>query len=351
MKSDSILGDHAAERRSYMEFTVSRSYPEFREPLRFLYGRWEGYSGLLYGGRLAPPHLVVGDTPPALAAAIRPVTGYGASTEAAFRRSLVIDPAGHYVTRPWGEGHGRFLADLMLRLTVLQKLMEEDGALAHRSGRHAGAALADEINRVGPLLGLQARVTCRRRRGREGMPLASGWPHNVRPADHYLGHVTPAALALAGVEASSAAPIPAEGSATVWHVLSDYLARGEHDALGVIFQRRIEWIARRGRFGVSRPVNFNFERGREDADGRPITSPPVFDPGWLAWQDGLAARFAQGLLDEGCLDTLPILADLLEDAGCRDQHILAHLRAPRLTHGPSCWVLAGVLDAARRGRP
>jgi hypothetical protein len=73
----------------------------------------------------------------------------------------------------------------------------------------------------------------------------------------------------------------------------------------------------------------------------PFWSPPV-EP---AWRGGTVARLAQAAYDEcvlpaGILDNtrLGILADALEDAGCVDEELLSHLRAPG-PHVRGCWVL------------
>lgn len=65
----------------------------------------------------------------------------------------------------------------------------------------------------------------------------------------------------------------------------------------------------------------------------------------LAWNDGIVVRLAQAAYDErilpaGTLDNtrLLILADALEEAGCTDEQILAHLRGGG-EHYRGCWVI------------
>jgi hypothetical protein len=67
------------------------------------------------------------------------------------------------------------------------------------------------------------------------------------------------------------------------------------------------------------------------------------DPSWLAWNDGLVRKMAQSayeerLLPEGLVDRtrLLVLADALEEAGCADEEIVAHLRGPG-QHVRGCW--------------
>jgi hypothetical protein len=73
--------------------------------------------------------------------------------------------------------------------------------------------------------------------------------------------------------------------------------------------------------------------------------PATADPAWLAWRDGAVVKLAQAayeerLLPAGELDPtrLAILADALEDGGCTDADILAHLRGPG-PHVRGCWVI------------
>jgi len=65
-------------------------------------------------------------------------------------------------------------------------------------------------------------------------------------------------------------------------------------------------------------------------------------PEWLAANDGIAPRLAQAIDADRAYDRLPILADALEDAGCANDALLAHLRSPG-RHVRGCWALDLVL--------
>jgi hypothetical protein len=67
---------------------------------------------------------------------------------------------------------------------------------------------------------------------------------------------------------------------------------------------------------------------------RPVTS----DPAWFTWQDGTIPKLAQSNYEERALDSLRILADALEKAGCTNADILAHCRQPGV-HVRGCWVI------------
>jgi hypothetical protein len=63
--------------------------------------------------------------------------------------------------------------------------------------------------------------------------------------------------------------------------------------------------------------------------------PLQVDPAWLAWHGGAIMQLAQTVYNErelpsGHLDAarLAILADMLEEAGATDPHLLGHLRSP-----------------------
>jgi hypothetical protein len=67
------------------------------------------------------------------------------------------------------------------------------------------------------------------------------------------------------------------------------------------------------------------------------------DPLWLAWNDGCALKMAQAIYDERRFTDLPVLADVLQEAGCQDAELLGHCRAEH-AHVRGCWLL----DAIRR---
>jgi hypothetical protein len=75
-----------------------------------------------------------------------------------------------------------------------------------------------------------------------------------------------------------------------------------------------------------------------DILGNPFRPAPRVDRTVLAWNAGTVVTLAQVIYDERRFTELPILADALEDAGCTDADILAHLRGPG-PHVRGCWVL------------
>jgi hypothetical protein len=85
---------------------------------------------------------------------------------------------------------------------------------------------------------------------------------------------------------------------------------------------------------VPRPVQCDLLRDLFGDAFRPV----AVDPAWLGWKDGLVCRLARAIYDGRRFGDLPRLADLLADAGCTDDTILAHCRLPG-GHVPGCWVV------------
>ncbi len=79
-----------------------------------------------------------------------------------------------------------------------------------------------------------------------------------------------------------------------------------------------------------------------DVFGNPYR-PLNLRPEWLVWASGTVVKMAKAIYDERAFDRLPILADALEDAGCDNADILAHLRGPG-PHVRGCWVVDLILS-------
>lgn len=70
--------------------------------------------------------------------------------------------------------------------------------------------------------------------------------------------------------------------------------------------------------------------------------PVAVDPSWLAWNGGTVVKIAQSIYDQRAFDRLPVLADILEDAGCHHADILDHCRQPG-PHVRGCHVIDSLL--------
>lgn len=74
-----------------------------------------------------------------------------------------------------------------------------------------------------------------------------------------------------------------------------------------------------------------------DIFGNPFRRPAV-DESWLTWSNGVVRELARNIYDERNFGDLPILADALEEAGCRDEMILSHCREAT-AHARGCWLI------------
>ncbi|QDT24413.1 hypothetical protein HG66A1_62450 [Gimesia chilikensis] len=59
---------------------------------------------------------------------------------------------------------------------------------------------------------------------------------------------------------------------------------------------------------------------------------------WLRWNDGYIPQLAQEIYDNRDFERMPLLADALEEAGCKDEDILDHCRK-HTVHARGCWVV------------
>ncbi len=85
-----------------------------------------------------------------------------------------------------------------------------------------------------------------------------------------------------------------------------------------------------------------------DIFGNPFRKVGV-QPAWLSQNGGIVIRLAQAAYDDRIMPSgtlgrsrLAVLADSLEEAGCRDAAILGHLRGPG-PHVRGCWALDAIL--------
>jgi hypothetical protein len=77
--------------------------------------------------------------------------------------------------------------------------------------------------------------------------------------------------------------------------------------------------------------------------GDPLRPRPHIDPACLAWGDGAVRRLARGIHESRRFEDMPVLADALEEAGCGDEGLLAHLRGPG-PHAGGCHAVDLLLE-------
>jgi hypothetical protein len=120
------------------------------------------------------------------------------------------------------------------------------------------------------------------------------------------------------------------------------------------------------RMAVGRAANLAGKAGRNpqqeqafqcellrDIMGNPFRPRPGVDPAWLSWGKGwlpwgkgkvqeLSETFYEQLRLENRFDSLQLVAEALQAAGCADADILDHCRGPG-SHARGCWVLDALL--------
>jgi hypothetical protein len=75
---------------------------------------------------------------------------------------------------------------------------------------------------------------------------------------------------------------------------------------------------------------------------------PAVEPAWLTWNGGIVRALAAAAYESRDFGRLPLLADALEDTGCAEADLLAHLRGPG-PHCRGCWVVDVLLG--KEGAP
>lgn len=66
----------------------------------------------------------------------------------------------------------------------------------------------------------------------------------------------------------------------------------------------------------------------------------MFDP---AWRTGTAVSLARGIVEVRAFDRMPILADALQDAGCDNPELMAHLQGDADEMTCADWALWNLL--------
>jgi hypothetical protein len=73
--------------------------------------------------------------------------------------------------------------------------------------------------------------------------------------------------------------------------------------------------------------------------GNPFRPPPALEPRLLAWQRGTVVHLAEAIYQERRWKDMPVLGDVLEEAGCRDEDMLQHCRQQGGVHARGCWLI------------
>jgi hypothetical protein len=103
----------------------------------------------------------------------------------------------------------------------------------------------------------------------------------------------------------------------------------------------------RGITGIQGLRGGELERAAQANLLRDICGPLPFRPisiqhSLRAWKDGCIGIAAKRIYDKREFDHLPFLADRLQEAGCHDEELLAHLRS-KGPHARGCWAVDVIL--------
>jgi hypothetical protein len=181
-------------RRAFREYVLNRAVPWHRQHLTRLYALWDDWNVSHFGGRLAPPYILLNEpSNPRRFGDCYKVSGFGGISQIRLRPSLLAGT--HPLVRPGADPEGLFLfvADVLLHEMVHQFHQEITGD-AEDSYHGHGPAFRDVCNRIGPGLGVGTVRSCKRRGRDRDLPSCSQWPYGLRPEDYYLGAVNFARL-------------------------------------------------------------------------------------------------------------------------------------------------------------
>lgn len=313
-----------AERAAREQFVRTHAAKPFRDLLTHIYAKWYEYNADFFENKLVVPHIGIGVTPKRFSTC-SPTTTYGGVMDITLSEPVALGRA-PIVKNPWpAPGAERFLYDLLLAETVRQYVLE----VLHVEEKGYGARFAEVATPISRALGL-ADVPVRRRGDKHrGQPVAAFWPMWFRPDGYYAPDICLSMERAAGFTTRTAQQSFVPGLAAYLLFLTQ---TGRTDRLQEVLGRMVdaETVARS-------PAVAWYETSPHDETGMPLPMPSV-DPAWLGWNGGCVRAIATGIRSRHEFDGMPVLADALQDAGCENDVLLGHLRAP-CSHTAKCWAL------------
>jgi hypothetical protein len=176
-------------RRDFAEYAIHDSASDWhREMLDRLYTFWDSANRDYFENACVKPHILLNEpkVPQALGDHAN-VSGWGSRNQIRLRPSLITGQ--HKLLKPgdeYAEGRMRFVEDVLLHESVHQ-YCDEVLHTPETSYKGHGPTFAGECNRIGERLGLPPVRPAKARGKLKELPSCASWPHNVRPADYYLG--------------------------------------------------------------------------------------------------------------------------------------------------------------------
>jgi len=324
LKAPPSIDPAAEEVDRHLEFVLNDADELYRGPLRDLYHTWQDLNELHFNQRLKVPHLTIAAGPPQALGFFKSLTDYGGRTQITID-ARILTASRKFVLTPWpAEGNRLFVYDILLHEMIHQYLAEIEH-YDDRENRKHGEGFTDVCNRIGRVMGVPRVYTRRRRAQDRGKPLANSWPINVRPAEYYRGDVLPPRT-----PRSDKTP-ELRGIAGALRLLRYFVDGGETDKLFAIVRREAD--------RMHEPVCT-----ASPSEEKGLVS--HFNPAWLTWNDRCIGHLLHAICKRRMMDLMPLLADALEAAGCGDELLLAHCRAP-VRHTGRCWVLNALRGKTR----
>jgi len=307
------------ESMRFVDFVLTHAHEKYRLPLEQLYHQWQDLNEEHFAGDLKVPHLTIASGPPQALGFFKSLTDWGGRTQITID-ARVVAARRRFVKNPWpAPGTRLFLGDLLLHEMVHQFLAEVEHYADEENAKH-DAAFANVCNRIGGKMGLPKVYTKRRGSKDDGKPLANSWPFNVRPGGYYLGDVNPPR------QGRPERTPGLRGVAGAMSFLRYLLDAGQSDKLAAIVRREA---------GLPHERTCTAKAAAEKGEFSSLS------PGWLTWNNGCVRQLLDAIRKRRMFDLMPLLADALEAAGCRDELLLIHCRLP-VRHTPDCWVVKGL---------
>jgi hypothetical protein len=175
-------------RQDFESFLQAHARPGHRAVLGRFCVSWAKWNRRYYARRLVTPYLLLAEpSSPQALGDYSSLSGWGRHGQIRLRPSLLFG-TNRLVRKgeQYAEGRFRFVEDVLLHESVHQWQHEALGNL--EGGYHGhGPLFAGMCNEIDARLGLP-RVRPAKRRGKDkGLPSCAQWPHNLRPAEYYLG--------------------------------------------------------------------------------------------------------------------------------------------------------------------
>ena len=317
-----LTDPHTTEAMRFVDFVLNDAEEHYRQILRELYHAWQEINEQYFEERLKVPHITIASGPPRALGFFKSITDYGGRTQITID-ARIIAARRRFVKLPWpAEGTMLFVRDILQHEGIHQYLAEVEHFGDKENAKH-GEAFTDVCNRIGRKQDLPRVYTRRRGQKDAGKPVANLWPINVRPAGYYLGHVDP--------PGQGRAPRLPElrafaGPLNFFRYLLD---AGQTDRLADIVHREV---------GQTREQPCTAKAAAEKGEVSHL------NPAWLTWNNGCIRQLLHAICKRKMTDLMPLLADMLEAAGCGDELLLTHCRLP-VRHTRDCWVLNALLHA------